>query len=49
MNKPSKRNIYKHEIELQPLKIINRPREEFRVLLEKVKYKAACTKIMHAL
>jgi hypothetical protein len=39
MNKPSKRNIYKHEIELQPLKIINRPREEFRVLLEKVKYK----------
>jgi len=35
----NKRNIYKHEVELQPLKIINRPREEFRILLEKVKYK----------
>lgn len=34
-----KRNIYKHEIELVNLKIKNRPREEFRRLLEKVKYR----------
>ena len=32
-----KRNIYTHEIELINLKIKNRPREEFRKLLEKVK------------
>lgn len=34
-----KRNIYTHEIELVNLKIKNRPREEFRKLLEKVKYR----------
>ena len=34
-----KRNIYTHEIELINLKIKNRPREEFRKLLEKVKYR----------
>jgi len=34
-----KRNIYTHEIELINLKIKNRPREEFRELLEKVKYR----------
>lgn len=34
-----KRNIYTHEIELINLKIENRPREEFRKLLEKVKYR----------
>lgn len=39
MKKQNKRNIYKHEIELQPLKIKNRPREEFRALFEKVKYR----------
>jgi hypothetical protein len=39
MKKQNKRNIYKHEIELHLLKIINRSREDFRVLLEKVKYK----------
>jgi len=33
------RNIYKHEIELTDLKIKNRPREEFRKLLEKIKYR----------
>lgn len=34
-----KKNIYTHEIELTNLKIKNRPREEFRGLLEKVKYR----------
>lgn len=34
-----KRNIYTHEIELTNLQIKNRPREEFRRLLEKVKYR----------
>ncbi|MEW6041160.1 MAG: hypothetical protein AB1633_06530 [Elusimicrobiota bacterium] len=34
-----KRNIYIHEIELSNLQIKNRPREEFRILLEKVKYR----------
>lgn len=34
-----KRNIYKHKIELKNLKIRNRPGEEFRKLLEKVKYR----------
>ena len=34
-----KRNIYTHEIELSNLQIKNRPREEFRGLLEKVKYR----------
>jgi len=34
-----KRNIYKHEIELTKLKIKNKPREEFRKLLEGIKYK----------
>lgn len=34
-----KKNIYTHEIELTNLEIINKPREEFRRLLEKVKYR----------
>jgi len=34
-----RRNIYKHEIELTNLRIKNRPREEFRKLLERIKYK----------
>ncbi|HRU02366.1 MAG TPA: hypothetical protein P5239_11760, partial [Victivallales bacterium] len=34
-----KKNIYKHEIELTNLQIKNRPREEFRRLLENVKYR----------
>ncbi len=34
-----KKNIYTHEIELNNLQIKNRPREEFRILLEKVKYR----------
>jgi len=34
-----KRNIYKHEIELTNLKIKNKPREEFRKLLERIKYR----------
>ncbi len=34
-----KKNIYTHEIELLDLKIKNRPREEFRKLLEKVEYR----------
>jgi len=35
----AKKNIYKHEIELKPLYIKNKPREEFRKLLENVKYR----------
>ena len=34
-----KKNIYKHEIELTNLQIKNRPRQEFREILEKVKYR----------
>lgn len=34
-----KKNIYKHKIELANLQIKNRPREEFRNLLEEVKYR----------
>lgn len=34
-----KKNIYTHEIDLVNLQIKNRPREEFRELLEKVKYR----------
>jgi len=34
-----KKNLYKHGIELTNLQIKNRPREEFRKLLEKVKYR----------
>jgi len=34
-----KRNIYTHEIDLKTLQIKNRPREEFRRLLEGVKYR----------
>jgi len=34
-----KRNIYTHEIELADLEIKNKPREEFRHMLEKVKYR----------
>lgn len=34
-----KRNIYTHEIELMHLEIRNKPREQFRKLLENVKYR----------
>lgn len=34
-----KRNIYQHEIELTDLEIQNKPPEEFRELLERVKYR----------
>ncbi|MCD6420590.1 MAG: hypothetical protein J7L41_07780 [Synergistetes bacterium] len=34
-----RRKIYKHEIELTNLRIENRPREEFRKLLERIKYR----------
>jgi len=37
--KSKKRNIYKHEIELKPLCIRNKPSEELRPLLEEVKYR----------
>lgn len=37
--KKAKVNIYKHSIDLSRLKIKNRPREEFRKALEKIKYK----------
>jgi len=37
--KKSKKNIYKHSIDLMPLKIKNHPREDFRELLEKISYK----------
>lgn len=33
-----KRNIYTHGIKLQELTIANKPREEFRRLLEQVNY-----------
>jgi len=33
-----KRNIYTHEIKLEKLTIRNKPRDEFRQLLENVKY-----------
>lgn len=39
MKKNIKKNIYTHEIELTDLKIVNKPREEFRVLLEKINYR----------
>ena len=34
----AKRNVYTHEIRLQKLTIANKPREEFRQLLEQVNY-----------
>lgn len=34
-----KKNIYTHEVELTHLEIKNKPREEFRNLLEEVKYR----------
>lgn len=34
-----RKNIYTHEIELKNMQIKNRPREEFRILLEQVKYR----------
>ena len=34
----AKRNIYTHRIKLQKLTIANKPREEFRELLEQVNY-----------
>jgi hypothetical protein len=34
-----KKNVYIHEIELKKLQIKNKPREEFRRLLEEVKYR----------
>ena len=36
--KKNRKNIYKHEIDLTNLTIKNRPREEFRKLLEGIKY-----------
>jgi len=35
-----KKNIYKHEIDLTDLEIKNAPREEFRKLLETIKYRS---------
>lgn len=37
--KKAKVNIYKHLIDLSRLDIKNQPREEFRITLEKIKYK----------
>jgi len=37
--KKNRKNIYKHEIDLASLTIKNRPREEFRKLLEEIKYR----------
>jgi len=34
-----KKNLYTHSIDLAPLKIINKPREEFRELLDKIPYR----------
>lgn len=34
-----KKNVYTHEIELKNLEVKNRPREEFKKLLEKVMYR----------
>lgn len=34
-----KRNIYKHEIDLEKIEIKNMPREQFRQTLEKIKYR----------
>lgn len=34
-----KKNLYQHEINLVDLKIINRPRDEFKKLLEKIQYR----------
>jgi hypothetical protein len=34
-----KKNLYTHSIDLAPLKIINRSREEFRQLLERIPYR----------
>ena len=34
-----RKNIYTHKIELKNLKIKNKPREEFRILLEEVEYR----------
>jgi hypothetical protein len=33
-----KRNIYKHEIDLREMKIVNAPRDEFRQKLERIPY-----------
>lgn len=33
-----KKNLYTHQIDLRELRIRNRPREEFRVALESVRY-----------
>jgi len=35
----AKKNIYSHTIDLSPLQIKNQPREKFRELLEKIKYR----------
>jgi hypothetical protein len=37
--KKRKRNIYQHEIDLKPLKILNAPREDFRKKLEGIPYR----------
>lgn len=33
------KNLYKHEIDLMDLKVVNKPREEFREILESIKYR----------
>jgi hypothetical protein len=37
--KKSKKNIYHHAVDLSPLAIKNKPREEFRKILEEIEYR----------
>lgn len=39
MTSQMKKNLYKHEIDLIDLKVVNKPREEFRKILESIKYR----------
>lgn len=39
MTSRMKKNLYKHEIDLIDLKVVNKPREEFRAILESIKYR----------
>ncbi|MCX6782028.1 MAG: hypothetical protein NTW66_02850 [Candidatus Magasanikbacteria bacterium] len=39
VKKPARKNIYTHTIDLAPLNIINHPREQFREMLERMKYR----------
>lgn len=39
MTSRMKKNLYKHEIDLIDLKVVNKPREEFRKILESIKYR----------